>query len=131
MTGDAVKTAQVQIGGNFNEPYVSVELNAHGSRVFDQVTRDNVGRQLAIVLDNVVQSAPVIQERISGGHAQITGSFSMDEAADLAIVLQGRGLAGPGQYRPERDRRADPGTGFRSKKDLFPGWWVQGWSICS
>ena len=95
MTGDAVKTAQVQIGGNFNEPYVSVELNAHGSRVFDQVTRDNVGRQLAIVLDNVVQSAPVIQERISGGHAQITGSFSMEEASDLAIVLRAGALPAP------------------------------------
>ncbi|MFH0786148.1 MAG: protein translocase subunit SecD [Pseudomonadota bacterium] len=95
MTGDAIKTALVQIGGNFNEPYVSVELNAHGSRVFDQVTRDNVGRQLAIVLDQVVQSAPVIQERISGGHAQITGSFSMEEATDLAIVLRAGALPAP------------------------------------
>jgi SecD/SecF fusion protein len=95
MTGDAIKTAQVQIGGNFNEPYVSVELNAHGTRVFDQVTRDNVGRQLAIVLDQVVQSAPVIQERISGGHAQITGAFTMDEASDLAIVLRAGALPAP------------------------------------
>jgi len=95
MTGDAIKTALVQIGGNFNEPYVSVELNAHGTRVFDQVTRDNVGRQLAIVLDQVVQSAPVIQERISGGHAQITGSFSMEEATDLAIVLRAGALPAP------------------------------------
>lgn len=95
MTGDAIKTALVQIGGNFNEPYVSVELNAHGTRVFDQVTRDNVGRQLAIVLDQVVQSAPVIQERISGGQAQITGSFSMEEATDLAIVLRAGALPAP------------------------------------
>ena len=95
MTGDAIKTAQVQIGGNFNEPYVSVTLNTHGSRVFDQVTRDNVGRQLAIVLDQVVQSAPVIQERISGGQAQITGSFSMEEATDLAIVLRAGALPAP------------------------------------
>jgi SecD/SecF fusion protein len=95
MTGDAIKTAQVQIGGNFNEPYVSVELNAHGTRVFDQITRDNVGRQLAIILDQVVQSAPVIQERISGGHAQITGSFTMDEASDLAIVLRAGALPAP------------------------------------
>jgi SecD/SecF fusion protein len=95
MTGDAIKTALVQIGGNFNEPYVSVELNALGTRVFDQVTRDNVGRQLAIVLDQVVQSAPVIQERISGGNAQITGSFSMEEATDLAIVLRAGALPAP------------------------------------
>jgi SecD/SecF fusion protein len=95
MTGDAIKTAIVQIGGTYNEPYVSIELNAHGSRVFDQITRDNVNRQLAIVLDQVVQSAPVIQERISGGKAQITGSFSMDEASDLAIVLRAGALPAP------------------------------------
>ena len=95
MTGDAVKTAQVQIGGNFNEPYVSIELNAPGGRVFDQITRDNVNRQLAIILDEIVQSAPVIQERISGGKAQITGSFSMDEASDLAIVLRAGALPAP------------------------------------
>ena len=45
MTGEAIKTAQVQIGGNFNEPYVSVDLNAHGSRTFDKITKDNVGAQ--------------------------------------------------------------------------------------
>ena len=97
MTGAAIKTAQVQFGGNFNEPYVSVELNAHGSRTFDQITKDNVGRQLAIILDQIVQSAPVIQERISGGQAQITGAFTPDEAADLAIVLRAGALPAPVQ----------------------------------
>jgi len=97
MTGSAIKTASVQFGGNFNEPHVSVELNAHGTRVFDQVTKDNVGRQLAIILDQIVQSAPVIQERISGGQAQITGSFTPDEAADLAIVLRAGALPAPVQ----------------------------------
>jgi SecD/SecF fusion protein len=97
MTGAAIKTATVQFGGNFNEPHVSVELNAHGTRVFDQVTKDNVGRQLAIILDQVVQSAPVIQERISGGQAQITGSFTPDEAADLSIVLRAGALPAPVQ----------------------------------
>ena len=97
MTGAAIKTASVQFGGNFNEPHVSVELNAHGTRVFDQVTKDNVGRQLAIILDQIVQSAPVIQERISGGQAQITGSFTPDEAADLAIVLRAGALPAPVQ----------------------------------
>ncbi|MCU0579971.1 MAG: protein translocase subunit SecD [Desulfobacterota bacterium] len=97
MTGAAIKTASVQFGGNFNEPYVSVSLNAHGTRTFDQVTKDNVGRQLAIILDQVVQSAPVIQERISGGQAQITGAFTPDEAADLAIVLRAGALPAPVQ----------------------------------
>ncbi len=95
MSGDAIKTAIVQIGGTYNEPYVSIEFNDHGSRVFDQITRDNVHRQLAIILDDIVQSAPVIQERISGGHAQITGSFTMDESSDLAIVLRAGALPAP------------------------------------
>ncbi|MEW6185432.1 MAG: protein translocase subunit SecD, partial [Thermodesulfobacteriota bacterium] len=97
MTGDAIKTAGVEFGGNFNEPHVSIELNAHGTRVFDQITRDNVNRQLAIILDQIVQSSPVIQERISGGKAQITGIFTMEEASDLAIVLRAGALPAPVQ----------------------------------
>jgi SecD/SecF fusion protein len=97
MTGDAIKTARVEFGGNFNEPQVGIEFNAHGSRVFDQITRDNVHRQLAIILDQVVQSAPVIQERISGGKAQITGIFTPEEASDLAIVLRAGALPAPVQ----------------------------------
>ncbi len=95
MTGDSVRTAKVEIGGRFNEPYVSLQLNARGRRLFDQITSQNVGRQLAIILDNVVQSAPVIEERISGGNAQITGAFTMDEAHDLAIVLRAGALPAP------------------------------------
>jgi SecD/SecF fusion protein len=95
MAGDAVKTAKVEIGGRLNEPYVTLQLNARGRRIFDQITRENVGRQLAIILDDVVQSAPVIEERISGGNAQITGAFTMEEAHDLAIVLRAGALPAP------------------------------------
>lgn len=95
MAGDAIKTAKVQFGGRLGEPYVTVQLNARGRRIFDQITGENVGRQLAIILDDVVQSAPVIQERISGGSAQITGAFTMEEAHDLAIVLRAGALPAP------------------------------------
>lgn len=95
MTGDAVAAARVQIGGTYGRPYVSLSLNTQGARVFDRITGENVGKQLAIVLDNVVQSAPVIQERISGGQAQITGDFSTEEAKDLAIVLRAGALPAP------------------------------------
>src|SRR5262249_45964277 len=63
---------------------------------------DNVGRKLAIVLDNTVYSDPVIRERISGGHVQITGRFSMDEAHDLAIVLRSGALPAPVAIEEER-----------------------------
>ena len=88
MTGDMVKNAQVRIGGQFNEPYVSIDLTGRGGKIFAAITEKNTNRQLAIVLDNVVRSAPSIREKIMGGSAQITGSFSHEEAADLAIILR-------------------------------------------
>ena len=95
MTGDMIKDAQVRIGGNFQEPYVGLDMTSHGGKVFAHVTETNVGRRLAIVLDEVVRSAPVIRDRILGGSAQITGSFSHAEAADLAIVLRVGALPAP------------------------------------
>ncbi len=95
MTGDMVKDAQVRIGGSFNEPYVSLDLTNHGGKIFAQITESNVGKRMAIVLDDVVRSAPVIREKILGGSAQISGSFSHEEAADLAIVLRVGALPAP------------------------------------
>jgi len=95
MTGDMVKNAQVRIGGTFNEPYVSLDLTSRGGKVFGTLTEKNVGRRMAIVLDGVVKSAPVIRERILGGSAQISGSFSHEEASDLAIVLRVGALPAP------------------------------------
>lgn len=95
MTGDMVKDAQVRIGGNFNEPYVSLDMTSRGGKVFAHITEKNVSRRMAIVLDDVVRSAPVIRERILGGSAQISGSFSHEEAADLAIVLRVGALPAP------------------------------------
>jgi len=91
LTGDAVKNAAVRIG-NYNEPYVSVDFNRRGGAEFARITGENVKRRMAIILDGVVRSAPVIQERIGGGKAQITGSYTADEAHDLAIVLRAGAL---------------------------------------
>ncbi len=95
MTGDAVKTAHVRIGGVYNEPYVALEFTDRGAKLFEKITGENVGKRLAIVLDGVVRSAPVIREKIGGGHAQITGSFTHEEASDLAIVLRAGALPAP------------------------------------
>lgn len=95
MTGDMIKDAQVRIGGSFNEPYVGLDMTNHGGKIFAHVTENNVGRRLAIVLDEVVRSAPVIRDRILGGSAQITGNFTHEEAADLAIVLRVGALPAP------------------------------------
>lgn len=95
MSGEMIKNAQVRIGGNFNEPYVSLDMTGRGGKVFATITEKNVGKRLAIVLDQVVRSAPVIRERILGGSAQISGSFTHEEAADLAIVLRVGALPAP------------------------------------
>jgi preprotein translocase subunit SecD len=94
LAGDVLSDARVSIG-QFNEPYVSVTFDAKGAREFDRITGDNVKKRMAIVLDNTIYSAPVINERISGGRAQITGTFTTQEANDLAIVLRAGALPAP------------------------------------
>ncbi len=95
MTGEMVKNAQVRISNQFNEPYVSLDFTSKGGRVFAKLTEENVGKRMAIVLDDVVRSAPVIREKILGGSAQISGSFTHEDAADLAIVLRVGALPAP------------------------------------
>ncbi|PLY01669.1 MAG: protein translocase subunit SecD [Desulfuromonas sp.] len=95
LTGDYLKDAQVRIDTRFNEPYVTIDFNSVGAKRFEQITAANVGRQMAIILDDSVYSAPVIRERIAGGSAQISGRFSEQEATDLAIVLRAGSLPAP------------------------------------
>lgn len=95
MTGEMVKDAQVRIGGNFNEPYVSLDLTGRGAKVFGDITGKHIHERLAIVLDGVVRSAPNIQSKIMGGSAMITGSFTYEDANDLAIVLRVGALPAP------------------------------------
>ncbi|MDD5712471.1 MAG: protein translocase subunit SecD, partial [Smithellaceae bacterium] len=102
LTGDSLESAQVKISDRFGEPYVAIKFNAQGARDFERVTTENVKKRLAIVLDGQVHSAPVIQEPISGGQAQITGTFTMDEAKDLAIVLRAGALPAPVNILEER-----------------------------
>ena len=102
LTGEYLTDARVQIDSRYNEPYVSISFDARGARLFEQVTGQNVKKRLAIVLDNKVNSAPVIQDKISGGKAQITGRYTTDEARDLAIVLRAGALPAPVKIIEER-----------------------------
>src|SRR5438445_785400 len=94
LTGDVLTDARVAIG-QFQEAYVSVTFDSTGAKLFERITAENVKKRMAIILDNTVYSAPVIQERIGGGRAQITGSFSTEEANDLAIILRAGALPAP------------------------------------
>jgi preprotein translocase subunit SecD len=109
LTGDALTSAEVRIGSQFNEPYVSIEFDREGAQRFERITSENVGKRLAIVLDDTIYSAPAIRERISGGKAQITGSFTVEEARDLAIVLRAGALPAP--VRIEENRTIGPSLG--------------------
>jgi len=102
MTGEIISDARHRPGEMGEAPYVAVTLTSPGATLFERITGENVGRRMAIVLDGKVQSAPVIQDRIGGGRAVITGSFTLDEARDLALVLRAGALPAPVVIAEER-----------------------------
>jgi protein-export membrane protein SecD len=105
MTGGSIATAESRIGLDQTNPAawgVSVTMTPKGRADFARITGNSVGRQLAIVLDGKVSSAPVIRERISGGDASITGNFDVQAAKDLAIVLRAGALPAPVNTIEER-----------------------------
>jgi preprotein translocase subunit SecD len=95
VSGEDLTDAQPGFDQRTSEPIVSFKFNINGARRFAQVTQENVGRPFAIVLDNEVISAPVIREPILGGSGQISGSFTVQGANDLAILLRAGALPAP------------------------------------
>jgi preprotein translocase subunit SecD len=102
MTGDVLTDAHVSPGSATEGMAVEFVLDARGAKQFGQITSANVGRNLAIVLDGMVESAPVIREPITGGRGQITGRFDFAEAQDLANVLRNGALPAPLKLIEER-----------------------------
>jgi preprotein translocase subunit SecD len=102
MTGEFIKDARVSLESGFAETHVSMEFTDVGAKLFEQITGANVGKRLAIILDNNVYSAPEIRERIAGGRAQITGRFTTEEANDLAVVLRSGALPAPVKILEQR-----------------------------
>lgn len=101
VTGEHLTTASVgfdQYGGSM----VQLQFDDAGAKQFDEVTFKNIGKQLAIVLDGRVYSAPVIRDRIPNGQAQISGNFTVQEAGDLALVLRAGALPAPVSIIEER-----------------------------
>ena len=103
LTGAELNRAEVQADPNAPGNWqVSIEFNPKGTRIFGEVTEQNTGKLLAIILDGNLYSAPRINERIPGGRAVITGQFTVDEARDLAIVLRAGALPAPVTILEER-----------------------------
>ncbi|WP_291861814.1 protein translocase subunit SecD [Bradyrhizobium sp.] len=109
VSGGDLTDAQPGFDQRTGEPIVSFRFNTSGSRKFAQATTENVGQPFAIVLDNEVISAPVIREPITGGSGQISGSFTVQAANDLAILLRAGALPAPLTIIEERT--VGPGLG--------------------
>ena len=96
LDGGVVTDARVEFGSaNQGNPSVSMSMNAEGASIWAHLTKDNIGKQIAIVLDGLVYSYPNVQNEISGGNSQITGNFDVQEAEDLANVLKSGKLPAP------------------------------------
>ena len=88
LDGGVVTDARVQYGNTGGNPEVSMSMNGEGASVWARMTGDNIGKQIAIVLDGMVYSYPMVNGKIEGGSSQITGNFTLEEAEDLANVLK-------------------------------------------
>ena len=97
LDGGAVTDARVDTDGTKGNgsPYVSMTMNAEGANTWARLTKDNLKRQVAIVLDGMVYSYPTVQSEITGGNSQITGNFTMEDCQDLANVLKSGKLPAP------------------------------------
>jgi len=112
VSGEDLVDAQPSFDQNTNEPVVTFRFNASGALKFAEVTEENVGRPFAIVLDEKVISAPVIQEPIRGGAGQISGDFTVEEANNLAILLRSGAL--PASLTILEERTVGPSLGADS-----------------
>jgi len=103
LGGERISDARVDFDTQgFGQPYISITLNNEGAAEFANLTKTNVGRRLAILLDGEVLSAPNIREAILGGSAQITGQFTLDEASLLSLALRSGALPAPMHVEEER-----------------------------
>lgn len=101
LGGDKVTSARAEFSNNKSNAEVSMSMNGEGAKTWARLTKENVGKQIAIVLDNYVYSFPVVQGEIRGGRSSITGDFTIEEAKDLANVLKSGKLPAPARIIEE------------------------------
>ena len=114
LDGSKLTNAQVAFDPDNGLPVINFALNGEGAQIFGDFTERNVNKRMAIVLDDVVYSAPSIRERIGGGHVQVSGDFTVTEARDIAIALRSGALLAP-VYLLEK-RSVGPSLGADSIK---------------
>jgi len=120
LTGKYLKRAQVLVDQTTSQPQIGIEFTSEGGKLFENITAKNIGRPLAIFLDGQVVSAPVVQDKIIGGKATISGRFSPDEARNLASLLNAGALPAPVQVISQQTVGASLGLDSL-QKTLFAG----------
>ncbi|PJE64933.1 MAG: protein translocase subunit SecD [Candidatus Ryanbacteria bacterium CG10_big_fil_rev_8_21_14_0_10_43_42] len=95
LTGKFLERADVAFDSVSGQPHVTLRFNEEGAALFEEITEENIGRQVAIYLDGILVSAPVVQQKIAGGTAQITGNFTADEVRDMVRRLNSGALPVP------------------------------------
>ena len=137
LTGDRINDAQPGFDSRSNEPAVHVNLDGTGARIFKEVTRENVGKRMAIVLVErgkaEVITAPVIREEIGGGRVQISGRMTTREANDVALLMRAGALAAPMEIVEERTVGPSLGAENIDKgfKSVLYGFVVLGIFMCA
>ena len=126
LTGDRINDAQPGFDNQTGEPAVHISLDGTGARVFQQVTRENVGKRMAILLfekgKGEVVTAPVIRTEIGGGRVQISGRMTTREASDVALLLRAGALAAPMEIIEERT--VGPSLGAENIRIGFHSTWI-------
>jgi len=126
LTGDRISDAQPGFDGQTGEPAVHITLDGSGARIFQQLTRDNVGKRMAMVLvekgQGEVVTAPVIRQEIGGGRVQISGRMTTLEAKEVALLLRAGALAAPMEIVEERT--VGPSLGAENIKRGFQATWI-------
>ncbi|MBQ7192078.1 MAG: protein translocase subunit SecDF [Paludibacteraceae bacterium] len=101
LEGDVITDARADFGQLSAYANVSMSMNAEGAKTWQRITKDNIGKSIAIVLDGYVYSFPTVQNEIAGGNSQITGNFTVDEAKDLANTLKSGKMPAPARIVQE------------------------------
>jgi preprotein translocase subunit SecD len=126
LTGDRINDAQPGFDSQTGEPAVHISLDGTGARIFQQVTRENVGKRMAILLfekgKGEVVTAPVIRQEIGGGRVQISGRMTTREASDVALLLRAGALAAPMDIIEERT--VGPSLGADNIRRGFHSMWI-------
>lgn len=126
LEGNVVTDARADFSQTSAYANVSMSMNADGAKAWQRITKENIGKSVAIVLDGLVYSFPTVQNEIAGGNSQITGNFTVEEAKDLANTLKSGKMPAPARIIQEDV--VGPSLG---REAIQAGLWASCWASAS